>query len=307
MLPAARHRLLLPTTGRALMASSPHAWWQTGVIYQIYPRSFQGTNRNGIGDLTGIVRRLPHLVELGIDAIWISPIFPSPMKDFGFDVSDYCDISRFFGSLADFDGLLASAHAAGIKVILGFVPNHTSGEHPWFFDSRSSRFSSKRDWYLWRDGKPDGSEPKNSQSEFGGPAWRFDVRTDQYYYHSYLKEQPDLNWRNPEVEQAMCAVLRFWFDREVDGFRVDAIHHLLEDEECRDNPPNPDWRPGMPPSERWLQIWTVDQPEVHASVAAMRRVCDAFFRARDDRRGLPADRPADGLLRCRPDRVPPTV
>ena len=259
------------------MANSPRAWWQTGVIYQVYPRSFQDTNRDGIGDLNGIVRRLPHLVGLGIDAIWISPIFPSPMKDFGYDVSDYCDISLIFGSLADFDALLASAHAAGIKVILDFVPNHTSDQHPWFLDSRSSKFSLKRDWYLWRDGKPDGSEPNNWQSEFGGSAWTFDARTDQYYYHAYLREQPDLNWRNPEVEQAMCAVLRFWFDRGVDGFRVDAIHHLLEDEACRDNPPNPDWRPGMPPNDRWLQLRTVDQPEVHASVAAMRRISDEYL------------------------------
>ena len=151
--------------------SLSHAWWQTGVIYQVYPRSFQDTDGDGIGDLRGITQRLPHLIELGVDAIWISPIFPSPMRDFGYDVSDYCDISPLFGTLSDFDVLLATAHAAGLKIILDFVPNHTSDQHPWFLDSRSSRSSSKRDWYIWRDGKPDGSAPNNWQSEFGGSAW----------------------------------------------------------------------------------------------------------------------------------------
>jgi alpha-glucosidase len=253
-----------------------NAWWQTAVIYQVYPRSFQDTDGDGIGDLNGITQRLQHLVDLGVDAVWISPIFPSPMRDFGYDVSDYCDIDHLFGALANFDVLLAAAHAAGLKVILDFVPNHTSDQHPWFQDSRSSRLSPKRDWYLWRDGKPDGSEPNNWESEFGGSAWTFDECTGQYYYHAYLREQPDLNWRNPEVEQAMCNVLRFWFDRGVDGFRVDAIHHLIEDEEDRDNPPAPNWRPGMPPNERWLQIRTIDQPGVHASIKAMRRVADAY-------------------------------
>ena len=253
-----------------------NAWWQTGVIYQVYPRSFQDSDGDGIGDLKGITQRLQHLVDLGVDAIWISPIFPSPMRDFGYDVSDYCDIHPLFGSLADFDALLAAAHAAGLKVILDFVPNHTSDQHPWFQESRSSKLSPKRDWYVWRDAKPDGSPPNNWESEFGGSAWTFDEVTGQYYYHAYLKEQPDLNWRNPEVEQAMCDVLRFWFDRGVDGFRVDAIHHLHEDEEDRDNPPDPNWRPGMPPNERWLQIRTIDQPGVHASIRAMRRVADAY-------------------------------
>ena len=258
------------------MNSLPNAWWQTGVIYQVYPRSFQDTDGDGIGDLNGIAQRLPYLVQLGVDAIWISPIFPSPMKDFGYDVSAYCDISPLFGTLADFSALLRSAHAAGLKVILDFVPNHTSDQHPWFLESRRSKLNPKRDWYIWRDGKPDGSPPNNWQSEFGGPAWTFDETTGQYYYHAYLKEQPDLNWRNPDVEQAMCDVLRFWFDRGVDGFRVDAIHHLIEDEAGRDNPLDPEWRPGMPPNDRWIQIRTIDQPEVHASIKAMRRVSDAY-------------------------------
>ncbi len=259
-----------------MLKRDPYAWWQTGVIYQVYPRSFQDTDNDGIGDLNGISQRLTHLLELGIDAIWISPIFPSPMRDFGYDVSNYCDIAPLFGTLADFDALLAAAHAAGLKIILDFVPNHTSDQHPWFIESRSSKRSSKRDWYVWRDGKPDGTEPNNWQSAFGGSAWTFDESTSQYYYHAYLKEQPDLNWRNSEVERAMCDVLRFWFDRGVDGFRVDAIHHLLEDEAGRDNPPDPNWRVGMPPHERWLPLRTMDQPEVHAAIRVMRQVSDAY-------------------------------
>ena len=258
------------------MMMKDNAWWQRAVIYQVYPRSFQDSNGDGVGDLNGIAQRLEHLVRLGIDAVWISPIFPSPMRDFGYDVSDYCAIHPLFGSLSDFDALLESAHARGLKVILDFVPNHTSDQHPWFQESRSSKLHPKRDWYVWRDPKPDGSLPNNWESEFGGPAWTFDEVAGQYYYHAYLKEQPDLNWRNPDVEQAMCEVLRFWFDRGVDGFRVDAIHHLHEDEEDRDNPPNPDWRPGMAPNMRWLQIRTIDQPGVHASIKAMRRVADDY-------------------------------
>ncbi len=253
-----------------------NSWWKRAVIYQVYPRSFLDANGDGVGDLKGILQRLDHFVELGVDAIWISPIFPSPMKDFGYDVSDYCNIHPLFGSLADFDALLASAHDRGLKIILDFVPNHTSDQHPWFRDSRSSRLSPKRDWYIWRDPKPDGALPNNWESEFGGPAWTFDEVSGQFYYHAFLKEQPDLNWRNPEVVSAMCEVMRFWFDRGVDGFRVDAIHHLHEDEEGRDNPPNPKWRPGMAPTKRWTQTRTIDQPGVHASIKAMRQVADSY-------------------------------
>ena len=252
------------------------AWWRRGVIYQIYPRSFQDSDADGVGDLKGIAQRLDHLVTLGVDAVWISPIFPSPMRDFGYDVSDYCDIHPLFGSLSDFDALLEAAHARGLKVILDFVPNHTSDQHPWFRESRGSRNNPKRDWYVWRDAKPDGSLPNNWESEFGGPAWTLDVATGQHYYHAYLKDQPDLNWRNPAVVQAMCDVMRFWFDRGIDGFRVDAIHHLHEDEEDRDNPVNADWAPGMPPNERLLQIRTIDQPGVHDSIRLMRGVADDY-------------------------------
>ena len=254
-------------------------WWQKGVVYQIYPRSFQDANGDGIGDLTGILSRLDHLVALGVDAIWIAPIYPSPMADFGYDVADFCAVDPIFGSFADFDRLIEAAHARGLRVILDFVPNHTSDRHPWFEESRASRDSAKRDWYVWRDPKPDGSPPSNWLSEFGGPAWTLDPATGQSYYHAYLPEQPDLNWRNPEVRTAMLDAMRFWLARGVNGFRVDAVHHLFEDEALRDNPPNPDWRQGMSPARRVLRAHTMDQPEVHVVIAEMRAVADAY----DDR------------------------
>jgi alpha-glucosidase len=252
------------------------SWWQDGVIYQIYPRSFQDTNGDGIGDLAGIINRLSYLRDLGVDAIWLSPFFPSPMADFGYDVSEYCDVDPTFGALSDFDDLVTAAHDVGIKVIIDFVPNHTSDQHPWFVESRRSRFNSKRDWYVWRDPKPDGSPPNNWLSEFGGPAWTFDHRAGQYYYHAYLKQQPDLNWRNSDVREAMFDVLRFWLGRGVDGFRVDAIHHLYEDQEGADNPPNPEWREGMSPARQLLRKYTMDQPETHEAIRDMRRVVDRY-------------------------------
>jgi alpha-glucosidase len=252
------------------------AWWRRGVIYQVYPRSFQDSNGDGIGDLPGILARLRHLAALGADAVWLSPIYPSPMADFGYDVSDFTAIDPVFGTLADFDRLVAAAHDFGLRVILDYVPNHTSDRHPWFRDSRASRASPKRDWYIWRDPAANGGPPNNWLSEFGGSAWTLDPATGQYYYHAYLAEQPDLNWRNPAVVAAMLDVLRFWLDRGVDGFRVDAIHHLIEDAALRDNPPNPDWRAGLSPSRRVIRAHTMDQPEVHDAIAAMRRVTDAY-------------------------------
>ena len=210
-------------------------WWKRGVVYQIYPRSFQDSNGDGVGDLAGITSRLGYLQDLGIDAIWISPIFPSPMKDFGYDVSDYCGVHPLFGSLADFDALIAEAHRRGLKVILDFVPNHTSDQHPWFVESRSSRDNPKRDWYVWRDAKPDGSAPNNWVSNFGGSAWLWDDATGQYFYHAFLKEQPDLNWRNPDLREAMHDVLRFWLDRGVDGFRIDVAHGMSKPEGLPDS------------------------------------------------------------------------
>lgn len=251
-------------------------WWQRGVIYQIYPRSFQDTNGDGIGDIPGIIQRLHHVVKLGVDAIWISPIYPSPMADFGYDVSDYCDVARIFGSLADFDRLLAEVHSRGLRLILDFVPNHTSDQHPWFLESRSSRVNPKRDWYIWRDAAEKGVPPNNWLSRFGGTAWEWDETTKQYYYHAFLKQQPDLNWRNLAVKQAMYDVLRFWLDRGVDGFRVDVLWLLIKDDQFRDNPVNPGYERGGASHNRLLPLYTANRPEVHAIVAEMRSVIDAY-------------------------------
>jgi alpha-glucosidase len=251
-------------------------WWQTGILYQIYPRSFQDTDGDGVGDLRGVIRRLPYLQELGVDALWLSPIFASPMADFGYDISDYTAIDPLFGSLRDFDALLAEAHALGLKVVLDFVPNHSSIEHPWFRQSRASRAHPKRDWYLWRDPAPDGGPPNNWLSEFGGSAWQFDEETGQYYYHAFLKQQPDLNWRNPQVRAALHEVMRFWLGCGVDGFRVDVIWHLIKDDAFRDNPPNPDYRAGEPRYRRLLPLYSTDRPEVHEVVRGLRAVTDEF-------------------------------
>jgi alpha-glucosidase len=252
------------------------AWWQRGVVYQIYPRSFQDSDGDGIGDLTGIESRLDYLSRLGIDAIWISPIYPSPMADFGYDVADYCDVDSRFGTLTDFDRLLVAAHEKGIKVILDFVPNHTSDQHPWFLASKSALTDPKRDWYIWRDSAPGGGPPNNWISDFGGSAWRWDEATGQYYLHAFLEQQPDLNWRNPAVRSAMYDVLRFWLARGVDGFRIDVLWHLVKAEGFPDNPPNPAYRAGMGEMQRVLQVHSTDQPEVHAIAAEMRRIADGF-------------------------------
>ena len=272
-----RHRkfLLTRTIHEALRMSSS-AWWHTAVIYQIYPRSFQDTNGDGVGDLIGIRRRLSYLVDLGIDAIWISPIFPSPMADFGYDISNYVDIDPLFGSLADFDRLLSEAHRYGLKIILDLVPNHTSDQHPWFIASRSSRSGPKRDWYIWRDPALGGGEPNNWLSEFGGSAWEFCPSRGQYYYHAFLKQQPDLNWRNPQVREAIYDVMRFWLRRGVDGFRIDVLWHLIKDNQFRDNPPNPAFTPLRPPHERLISLYTTDRPEMAEVIAEMRRVADEF-------------------------------
>jgi alpha-glucosidase len=251
-------------------------WWKRGVIYQIYPRSFQDSGNDGVGDLEGIRRRLDYLVRLGVDAIWISPIYPSPMADFGYDIADYRDVDPLFGNLDDFDRLVADAHARGLKLILDFVPNHTSDQHPWFVESRASRDNPKRDWYIWHDPAPDGGPPNNWVSNFGGSGWEFDPETGQYYYHAFLKEQPDLNWRNPEVRAAMHDVLRFWLARGVDGFRVDVMWHLIKDAQFRDDPPNPAYREGRPDIQRILQINSADRPEVHQVVRGLREVVDEF-------------------------------
>jgi alpha-glucosidase len=261
------------------MSDRSDSWWRAGVIYQIYPRSFQDSDGDGVGDLRGIMRRLPYLRELGVDAIWLSPIFPSPMADFGYDVSDYTGIDPLFGTMADFDALLAAAHQHGLKLLLDLVPNHTSDQHPWFVESRSSRDNPKRDWYLWRDPAPDGGPPNNWLSEFGGSAWHYDEASGQYYYHAFLAQQPDLNWRHPQVRAAIYEVMRFWLRKGVDGFRVDVLWHLIKDDQFRDNPPNPDYLDGRPRYERLVPLYSTDQLEVQQVVAEMRAVVDEF----DDR------------------------
>ena len=251
-------------------------WWKDGIIYQIYPRSFQDTDDNGVGDLPGIIKRLPYLAELGVDAIWLSPIFTSPMRDFGYDIADYTAIDPLFGTLGDFDRLVEAAHARGIKVILDLVPNHTSDLHPWFRESRASRQNARRDWYIWRDPAPGGGPPTNWLSQFGGSGWQFDAATGQYYYHAFLAAQPDLNWRNGNVRAAIYDAMRFWLRRGADGFRVDVIWHLIKDSEFRDNPPNPDFNTADPPHLQFLPLYTTDRPELEEIVTEMRAVVDEF-------------------------------
>ncbi len=251
-------------------------WWKRGVIYQIYPRSFQDSNGDGVGDLSGIQQHLDYCADLGVDAVWLSPVYPSPMADFGYDVSDYTDIHPIFGTLGQFDRLVAEAKNRGLKVILDFVPNHTSDQHPWFRESRASRTNPKRDWYIWRDPARGGGPPNNWLSNFGGSAWELDPATGQYYYHAFLKVQPDLNWRNPEMRQAMHDVLRFWLERGVDGFRVDVLWHLIKDDDFRDNPPNPAYTPASPRHHSQIPLYTTDRPEMQSIVAGLRKVVDEY-------------------------------
>ncbi len=258
------------------MASSEAPWWKRGIVYQIYPRSFKDSNADGIGDLAGITQKLNYLQWLGIDAIWLSPIFPSPMFDFGYDVADYTNIYPAFGTLDDFDAMLEAAHARDIRVILDLVPNHTSSHHAWFTESRSSRDIPKRDWYIWRDPKPDGSPPNNWLAYFGGQAWTFDEKTGQYYLHSFLPEQPDLNWHNPEVRKAMFDAIRFWLDRGVDGFRIDVIDRMIKDELLRDNPVNPDWVEGDNPTWKFLRVYSENRPGIHELIREFRQVFDEY-------------------------------
>lgn len=253
-----------------------HLWWKKEVIYQIYPRSYKDTSGDGIGDLQGILLKLDYLQQLGIRVIWISPIFPSPMADFGYDVSDYTDIHPIFGDMADFDELLAEIRRRDMKLILDLVPNHTSDQHPWFLESKQSRTSTKRDWYIWKDPGPSGAQPNNWLSAFGGKAWEWDQSTEQYYYHSFLKQQPDLNWRNPQVKKAMFNEMRFWLDKGVDGFRVDVMWHLIKDDQFRDNPPNPDYNQHMSTYDALLPVYSTDQAEVHEIVEEMRQVIDEY-------------------------------
>jgi alpha-glucosidase len=264
--------------------SEHQAWWQTGVIYQIYPRSFGDTTGNGIGDLQGIIDHLDYLngdadQSLGVDAIWISPFYPSPMADLGYDVADYCDIEALFGDLATLDRLVAEAHAREIRVVIDYVPNHSSDRHPWFIESRSSRDNPKRNWYIWSDGRPDGSLPNNWGSPFGGPAWTLDPPTGQFYLHQFLPEQPELNWREPDLVAAMLEVLRFWLDRGVDGFRMDVVGMILKDADLRNNPPNPAAEPTLHADDifgRQLHVFNEDQDDVHEVIRMFRSVLDEY-------------------------------
>src|SRR3984893_18107338 len=248
-------------------------WWQNAVFYEIYPRSFADSNNDGIGDLNGITSKLDYLHELGVDAIWITPCFPSPQVDFGYDVSDYEAIDPMYGTMQDFDRLVNEAQKRNIRVILDFVVNHTSDRHKWFLDSRSSKNAQGQDWYIWRDGK-DGQPPNNWQSEFGVPAWTFDKKTGQYYYNYFYPQQPDLNWRNPAVKDAMLEVTRFWYQRGVSGFRLDAVDTLFEDPKLTDNPPFPGTdKFGRPNFER---KYNTKLPEVHGALQDLRKVADQY-------------------------------
>jgi alpha-glucosidase len=256
-------------------ADKGNAWWQHAVFYEIYPRSFADSNSDGVGDLNGIASKLDYLKDLGVDAIWISPCFPSPQVDFGYDVSDYENIDPMYGTLADFDNLAREAKKRNIHIILDFVVNHTSDQHKWFLDSKSSRTSAHRDWYIWRDGKGPGQPPNNWVSTFGGSAWQFDPTTNQYYYHYFYPQQPDLNWRNPAVKDAMFDVTHFWYKRGVSGFRLDAVDTLFEDPNLKDNPIK---KPGKnafgDPFEQ--NKYNTKLPEVHDILRGLRQVADQY-------------------------------
>ena len=251
-------------------------WWETAVFYEIYPWSFMDADGDGTGDIEGIRQRLDYLDWLGVDAIWITPIYRSPMADCGYDVANHKEIDPLFGSIEDLDRLVAEAHRREIKVILDFVPNHTSDRHPWFLESRSSRDIPKRDWYIWRDPKPDGGPPNNWLSNFGGSAWEWDEATGQYYYHAFLRNSRTSTGATREVRREMLDILRFWLDRGIDGFRVDMIYHLAKHPELRDNPPNPDFRDGGHPKTPTLQTHSADQPDVHDIIAEMRGVLERY-------------------------------
>ncbi len=249
-----------------------HQWWQHAVFYEIYPRSFADSNNDGVGDLNGITSKMGYLHELGVDAIWITPCYPSPQVDFGYDVSNYEDIDPMYGTLADFDHMVAQGKKDGVRIIMDFVPNHTSDQHPWFLDSKSSRTAAHRDWYIWRDGKAPGQPPNNWISIFGGSAWKFDPGTNQYYYHFFYAAQPDLNWRNPAVEKAMLDTTHWWYQRGVAGFRLDAVDTLFEDPELRNNPLLPGVnKQGDPNMEN---KYNTNFPEVHEELRKLRKVAD---------------------------------
>jgi alpha-glucosidase len=274
--PVALNRQIRASEAILILSGSKTDWWRRAVIYEIAPVSFQDSNGDGRGDLKGIESRIDYLQWLGIDAVWLTPFFVSPMLDFGYDISDYCEVDPLFGTLDDFDHLVEALHGKDIRLLLDFVPNHTSDQHPWFADSRSSRDSAKRNWYVWADPAASGGPPNNWLSRFGGSAWHWDEATEQYYYHSFLPQQPDLNWRNSEVRSAMSDVLRFWLRRGVDGFRVDASAVLIEDELLRDDPIDPEADESKPPPQRLKRIFSDDRPESMSCIEDIRKVIDEF-------------------------------
>ena len=257
-------------------------WWRGAVIYQIYPRSFQDSNGDGVGDLAGIIHRLGHVASLGVDAVWISPFFRSPMLDYGYDVSDYRDVDPLFGTLGDFDALVERAHDLGLKVLIDLVLSHTSSEHPWFRESRSSRDNPKSDWYVWADPRPDGTPPNNWLSIFGGSAWEWDGERMQYYLHNFLAEQPDLNFHNPDVQDELLDIARFWLDRGVDGFRLDTVNFYFHDRELRDNPPlapeerNDNTAPSVNPYNFQDHLYDKTRPENIDFLRRLRAVLDEY-------------------------------
>lgn len=275
MLPLVLSTCLALSAFAAGANSDPPAppWWKHAVFYEVYPRSFADSNGDGIGDLNGITAHLDYLRSLGIDAIWLTPCYPSPQVDFGYDVSDYRNIDPAYGTLKDFERLQQEAHRRGIRIVMDLVANHTSDRHPWFVDARSSRTSAHRNWYIWRDGKDAGQPPNNWQSSFGGPAWQFDPATRQYYYHFFYPEQPDLNWRNPAVEKALLEVTRWWYQRGVAGFRIDAVSTLFEDPELRDNPFLQGGDTSNPEMEN---LYNENLTEVHATLRGLRRLADEY-------------------------------
>lgn len=250
-------------------------WWRGAVLYQIYPRSFMDASGDGVGDLRGVLSRLDHVRSLGVDGVWISPVFPSPMRDFGYDVSDYRGVDPLFGDLADFDALVAAAHERGLKVVIDQVWSHSSSDHPWFEESRSSRTGPRADWYVWADPRPDGSPPNNWQAWFGGPAWSWEPRRRQYYLHNFLPGQPDLNFHNPHVRREILDIARFWLDRGVDGFRLDVANYYVHDPLLRDNPPSGAPEPALP-RDMQIHLYNSDQPGTLEFLAELRAVMDSY-------------------------------
>jgi alpha-glucosidase len=268
--------MLAEETAATERSGTASPWWRGVAIYQIYPRSFADSDGNGIGDLPGITQRLDYVAGLGVDAIWLSPFFTSPMRDFGYDVADYCGVDPVFGSLADFDALVERAHALNLKVIIDQVYSHSSDAHPWFQESRSSADNARADWYVWADAKADGSPPNNWQSVFGGPAWQWDARRGQYYLHNFLPEQPDLNVHNPAVQDALLGAARFWLDRGVDGFRIDAINFAMHDPALRDNPPAANGGKRTRPFDFQQHLYNQSHPDIACFIERLRKVTDSY-------------------------------